>query len=46
MEQLMKRLLMKRTMATKGFVRVRGLPYTCTKDQVQQFFQGLFLFGV
>uniref|UniRef100_A0A915MB08 RRM domain-containing protein n=1 Tax=Meloidogyne javanica TaxID=6303 RepID=A0A915MB08_MELJA len=41
MEQLMKRLLMKRTMATKGFVRVRGLPYTCTKDQVQQFFQGL-----
>lgn len=41
MEQLMKRLHMKRTMATKGFVRIRGLPYTCTKEQVQEFFQGL-----
>lgn len=39
-EQLMKRLHMKRTLATKGFVRIRGLPYTCTKDQVQQFFEG------
>uniref|UniRef100_A0A1I8BFJ0 RRM domain-containing protein n=1 Tax=Meloidogyne hapla TaxID=6305 RepID=A0A1I8BFJ0_MELHA len=39
MEQLMKRLHMKRTMATKGFVRIRGLPYTCTKEQVQEFFQ-------
>lgn len=33
---------MKKTMSSKGFVRIRGLPYNCNKEQVQQFFRGLF----
>ncbi|KAL3101096.1 hypothetical protein niasHS_001556 [Heterodera schachtii] len=41
MDQLMRRMQMKKTLSSKGFVRIRGLPYNCNKDQVQQFFRGL-----
>jgi hypothetical protein len=41
MGQLIKRLQMKKTLSAKGFVRIRGLPYSCGKADVQQFFRGL-----
>uniref|UniRef100_A0A914HJA7 RRM domain-containing protein n=1 Tax=Globodera rostochiensis TaxID=31243 RepID=A0A914HJA7_GLORO len=41
MDQLMRRMQMKKTLSCKGFVRIRGLPYNCNKEQVQQFFRGL-----
>ena len=40
MDQLARRLQMKKTMSTKGFVRIRGLPYSCNKENIQQFFRG------
>lgn len=42
MDQLLRRMQMKQTLASKGFVRIRGLPYNCNKEQVQQFFRGKF----
>jgi len=42
MDQIMRKMQVKKTFSSKGFVRLRGLPYSCSKADVQQFFHGLF----
>lgn len=41
LQQFLKRLEVKRSLADKGFVRVRGLPYNCTREDMDSFFKGM-----
>uniref|UniRef100_A0A915ECE2 RRM domain-containing protein n=1 Tax=Ditylenchus dipsaci TaxID=166011 RepID=A0A915ECE2_9BILA len=41
MEQFKRRKQLKENSANQGFIRVRGLPYNCKKEDLVEFFQGL-----
>jgi hypothetical protein len=40
LHQFFKRLEVKRSTSDKGFIRVRGLPYNCRRDDLTDFFKG------
>ena len=41
MEQVLRRAQVKNNTSNKGFVRIRGLPFNCKRDEVLEFFKGL-----
>lgn len=41
MSKVQRRLQIKKETADKGFVRIRGLPFSCKKDDLVKFFQGI-----
>lgn len=43
MDHIMRRSQIKQNTANKGFVRIRGLPFNCKREDVIEFFKGFFL---
>jgi hypothetical protein len=42
LNDLIRRLEVKKETANRGFVRIRGLPYSCKKEDITRFFQGFY----
>lgn len=40
MDQVIRRSQIKNNTANKGFVRIRGLPFNCKREDVVNFFKG------
>lgn len=40
LQLFLKRLEVKRSLSDKGFIRVRGLPYNCKREELDAFFKG------